>query len=202
MHPDDAHLAHQFLQQVIESPGEIVATELRCVVGDGTVRWVSCEATARRTEDGRIFLDGTTQDINDRKLADLERLKLQEHLLQGQKIESIGRLAGGIAHDFNNMLAVILGHSDVALSDESLPDNILKHFQAIQRAAERSADLTRQLLTFARRQMAPPQLVNLNVTIPAMLRMLERLIGKHIHLEWAPAEQNCTVYIDPSQADQ
>lgn len=141
-------------------------------------------------------------DITDRKRAEEEKEKLQAQLLQSQKMESVGRLAGGIAHDFNNMLSVILGHTEMLL-DRLKPDDPLLHdLRKIHTAAERSADLTRQLLAFARKQTIAPQVLDLNATVRGMLDMLRRLIGEDIDLAWMPGADAGRVRMDPSQIDQ
>ncbi len=131
-----------------------------------------------------------------------EHEKLQAQLLHSQKMEMVGQLAGGIAHDFNNMLGVILGHVEMALSEKKLSQSIQADLDAIQRAAKRSADLTRQLLAFARKQIAMPHILDLNSTVEGMLSMLRRLIGENISLDWRPTAGQTLVKIDPSQLDQ
>ncbi len=134
-----------------------------------------------------------------------EHLRMSEMLQQAQKMESVGRLAGGVAHDFNNMLGVILGHAELALkqleqSEASEPLRV--RFSEIYKAAERSANLTRQLLAFARKQAVTPEILDLNETVTTMIKMLQRLIGENIDLLWRPAENIDAVLIDPSQVDQ
>jgi two-component system cell cycle sensor histidine kinase/response regulator CckA len=131
-----------------------------------------------------------------------EKRKLEEQLVQAQKLEAVGRLAGGVAHDFNNMLNVIIGHAELALDrlNPSRPEFV--DLQEIRKAAERSADLTRQLLTFARRQTVVPKVLDLNATVQGMLKMLRRLIGEQIDLEWLPGQEMWPVKMDPSQIDQ
>ena len=131
-----------------------------------------------------------------------EREKLQAQLLHSQKMEMVGQLAGGIAHDFNNMLGVILGYAEMALNEKNLSQAIHTDLEAIQRAATRSADLTKQLLAFARKQIAMPIILDLNSTIEGMLSMLRRLIGENISLDWIPTAEQTRVKIDPSQLDQ
>jgi len=131
-----------------------------------------------------------------------EQLTLEQQYYQSQKMESVGRLAGGIAHDFNNMLNVILGNAELALEDIP-PDSPLRtDLVEIQAAARRSADLTRQLLAFARKQTVAPQTLDLNATVAGMLKILRRLIGENIELVWLPGGQLWPVKIDPSQVDQ
>lgn len=141
------------------------------------------------------YLFGIAEDIT-------ERRRLEEQLHQAQKMESIGRLAGGVAHDFNNMLGVIIGNTDIALSqiDTTLP--LYRRLQDIRYAAERSAELTRQLLAFARKQAVTPKLLDLNKTVPEMIKMLRILIGEHINLVWRSAPDAWKISIDPSQMDQ
>lgn len=202
VHPDDLPALQMALNHAITNPGNAQSIDIRCRLPDGSERWMYLEGTASVSPGGQILLRGIIQDVDDRKRADLERSSLQAQLLQAQKIESIGRLAGGIAHDFNNMLAVILGHSEVALIDTAVSEQQQKHLHAIKRAGERSAELTRQLLTFARRQAAVPQVLDLNESIVQMLMMLERLIGRNIELVWKPGRHSVKVCIDPVQMDQ
>jgi PAS domain S-box-containing protein len=131
-----------------------------------------------------------------------ETLTLESRLRQAQKLESVGRLAGGVAHDFNNMLSVILGHTELAMADMDPAQPLFSTLQEIQKAAERSADLTRQLLAFARKQTVAPRILNLNKTVEGMLRMLRRLIGEDIDLAWLPGKNQWPVKLDPSQIDQ
>ncbi|MFZ3044567.1 MAG: ATP-binding protein, partial [Desulfatirhabdiaceae bacterium] len=142
------------------------------------------------------------QDITDRKTAEKEKLELEAQLRQAQKMEAIGRLAGGVAHDFNNMLSIILGNSEIIMDDMSQTSPFLSNLQEIHKAAERSTNLTRQLLAFARRQTIEPKILNLNQVVADMLKMLQRLIGEDITLAWLPASELWTVKIDPSQVDQ
>jgi PAS domain S-box-containing protein len=127
---------------------------------------------------------------------------LEAQLQQAQKMESVGRLAGGVAHDFNNMLGVILGHTELALLKTRLESPLFADLNQIKNAAKRSADLTRQLLGFARWQAAAPKVIDLNDVIPGMLAMLRRLIGENINLQWMPGPNLPPVKIDPGQIDQ
>ncbi|HDR05889.1 MAG TPA: response regulator, partial [Candidatus Marinimicrobia bacterium] len=138
----------------------------------------------------------------DRKKAETAQEKLQNQLIQAQKMESIGKLAGGVAHDFNNMLSVITGFADIALQESELSASLRSYILEIRRAALRSAELTRQLLTFARKQSIDLKILHINRVIEDMLKMLRRLIGENIKLIWKPGDFIWTVKMDPVQLDQ
>ncbi len=131
-----------------------------------------------------------------------DKSALESQLRQAQKMESVGRLAGGVAHDFNNMLGVILGHAEMALELENESEPLLNNLTEIRKAAERSANLTRQLLAFARKQTVSPKVLDLNETIGGMYNMLRRLIGENITLGWHPGSDLWPIRMDPSQIDQ
>ena len=123
-------------------------------------------------------------------------------LAQAQKMESVGRLAGGVAHDFNNMLGVIMGHVEFALRETPKDAPLHEDLQEILKAAARSADLTRQLLAFARKQEVVPRVMDVNAVVTDSLNMLERLIGEDIEMSWQPQADLWPILMDPSQLDQ
>ena len=151
---------------------------------------------------GIIGIFGIARDITERVQAEREKTKLESQLIQSQKMESVGLLAGGVAHDFNNMLTIINGHTQLALMNLEPTSPLQDNLQEILKAAGRSADLTRQLLAFARKQTIAPKVLVLNETTSSMLKMLQRLIGEDIHLNWHPATKLWQVNVDPSQLDQ
>ena len=159
---------------------------------DRAIRWI----------DGRMVRLQIATDITRLKELEQERIQAEMQLRQAQKMESVGRLAGGVAHDFNNMLGVIIGHAELALEqvNPSLPMHA--YLMEIYNAARRSAGLTRQLLAFARKQTILPRVLDLNDTITGMLKMLRRLIGEDIDLDWSPGANLWPVKIDPAQIDQ
>ena len=159
-------------------------------------------AMPRLGNDGEVVsLIHVIRDITERKTVEEEKTKLESQLHQAQKMESIGSLAGGVAHDFNNKLSVILGCTYLAFTEED-PVQLKTFLEEIRKAAEQSADLTRQLLAFARKQTIAPKVLDLNETVTGMLKMLNRLIGEDIHLTWQPAPDLWLLKFDPSQVDQ
>jgi two-component system, cell cycle sensor histidine kinase and response regulator CckA len=169
----------------------------------GKSGWYSSVYSPHRDPHGDIVgVIGIIRDITGRKRAQAEREELEARLLQAQKMESVGRLAGGVAHDFNNMLSVILGHSELALRQLRPSDQLYQDIDEIRKAGQRSADLTRQLLAFARKQTIQPQILDLNGTIAGMLKMLGRLIGEDIEMVWMPCDNLWHVMMDPAQLDQ
>ena len=141
-------------------------------------------------------------DITQRKRAEAEKNTLQLQLAQAQKVESIGRLAGGVAHDFNNLLNVIMGHSGLVLRGLKRGDPAAKSLMKVQRAAEKAAELTQQLLAFSREQALRPRILDLNSVVGESEKMLRRLIREDINLVVVPGSGLGLVKADPAQIDQ
>ena len=131
-----------------------------------------------------------------------QKQQLEEQLRQSQKMEALGRLAGGVAHDFNNLLTVIKGHSDMLLERVKPPDPLFANSEQIQKAANRAASLTRQLLAFSRRQVLQPRVVDLNALIKDMGPFLKRLIREDIQFDLQLGEGLARVKADPGQLEQ
>lgn len=199
VHPEDREAA----VSAILKQGSVLGHEFEFRRKDGGTIWVSLSARAVRDEGGRVlFIQGFVTDITARRQAEMERARLEEQFLQAQKMESVGRLAGGVAHDFNNMLQAILGNAALALEELPSDSPVRESLEEIQKSAQRSADLTRQLLAFARKQTISPRVLDLNGTITGMLKMLQRLIGEDVQLQWVPGVGLWPVRMDPSQVDQ
>lgn len=148
------------------------------------------------------FLAVTLRDISARRGAEEALRESELQLSQAQKMEAVGRLAGGIAHDFNNLLTAIIGYSDLLL-DELNPEHTARHdAQEILRAAERAGGLTRQLLTFSRRQILQPESIDLNAVVADIDRMMRRLIGESIELVTLQDGELRPVIADPGQVEQ
>ena len=154
------------------------------------------------TIENRKYILSLVRDITERKQAEEERESLHVQLAHAQKMESIGRLAGGIAHDFNNMLGVILGNTEFAMQQVESGSQVYQDLNEIKAAANKSADLTRQLLAFARKQIVMPKQVDLNSVVSSMLDMLKRIIGEDIELIWTKGASLWPIRIDPGQIDQ
>jgi PAS domain S-box-containing protein len=188
--------------RMAETGESIPASELQLMRRDGSVIPVySSHALVRVPQrDPELFCIDI--DLTDRKQAEEERERLQGQLTQAQKMESVGRLAGGVAHDFNNMLAVILGYVELAMEQVGEEGSLHDSLEQVKIAAQRSADLIRQLLAFARKQTVTPKVLDCNETVEGMLKLLRRLIGEDIDLTWRPGRDLWPVLMDQSQFDQ
>jgi PAS domain S-box-containing protein len=145
---------------------------------------------------------GSVADLVALALESSERNRLENQLAQSQKMDSIGRLAGGVAHDFNNLLTAMLGNLEFAKAGLSPNDPLLVELEEIEKAAHRATELTRQLLTFARRQVVQPVVADLNALTRGADKLLRRLIGEDIELVTLLESDRTTVRIDPSQFEQ
>ncbi|VTR96150.1 multi-sensor hybrid histidine kinase : PAS/PAC sensor hybrid histidine kinase OS=uncultured bacterium GN=ACD_75C00374G0005 PE=4 SV=1: PAS_4: PAS_3: PAS_8: PAS_3: HisKA: HATPase_c: Response_reg [Gemmata massiliana] len=138
---------------------------------------------------------GFVSDVTDRK-------RLEEQFRQAQKMEAVGQLAGGVAHDFNNLLTVINGYSDLILTALHAHDPARPMVEAVRKAGDRAADLTRQLLAFGRQQMLQPRVLDLNGVVGDTAQMLRRLIGEDVELVTRPGDPLLLVRADPGQVNQ
>lgn len=157
------------------------------------------------TKDSVLHLEGVAAYISGalmRKWSEEENVDLENKLHQAQKMELVGRLAGGVAHDFNNMLCIITGYAALGLSETDSGDPLNSYLHEISKAADRSANFTRQLLAFARKQTIAPRVIELNDIIANMLKMLQRVIGEDVNLYWQPGTTIWPLKMDPSQVDQ
>ena len=163
-------------------------------LADGSIKDVEI-FTSRVDINGKSMLHSVIHDVT-------EHRQLEEQYRQAQKMESVGRLAGGVAHDYNNMLGVILGYTDLALQKVGSSQPLRSYLEAIHNAAKRSADITRQLLMFARKQSVSLKIVDVNDIAESMIKMLRHLIGEDIDLVWLPQGNLPPVKMDPSQIEQ
>lgn len=201
IHPEDRTWVPELCHN-LTSRGKEHSLEYRLMAKDGGIVWVNDLVSVEMQEGLPVFMRGIMIDITEHKQSQEERTRLEAQLQQSQKMESVGRLAGGVAHDFNNMLTIILGRSELALIKTDPSQPLHANLTEIHVAAERSADLTRQLLAFARKQTIAPKTLDLNETVAEMLKILQRLIGEGIQLTWQPKSKLWPVRMDPSQIDQ
>ncbi len=196
IHPDDLAMCRNFFEKTLIAGKKQTSPEYRVKYSDSRWRWHVSSGSPVKDEDGQItgFI-GIARDVT-------EQVTLRDQLLQSQKVEAVGQLAGGVAHDFNNMLGVILGNAELALTKLTPGDPLFKRLNQIIDAAQRSAEVTRQLLAFARRQTVAPKVLDLNISVAGMLQMLERLLGEDIDIAWRPGSDLWQLRIDPSQLDQ
>lgn len=170
---------------------------------DGATFPVIIEDRPLRDSEGRIIgIRSTIQDITERKRGEEEMATLQEQLRQSQKMEAIGRLAGGIVHDFNNLLTVIRGYSQLSLMELKEGDHLKGNLEEVKRATERASDLIRQLLAFSRRQTMEVRVLDLNILLQNLNKMLRRVIGEDIELVTRLADDLGRVKVDPGQIEQ
>lgn len=165
--------------------------------------WLDTLLIPERSADGAVVaVLASSRDITERKRATAAQERLQEQLRQSQKMEAIGRLAGGVAHDFNNILTGINGYAEMVLeglrAEDPLRDDVLE----LRRAGERASELVVQLLAFSRNQVIRPQVIQANDILAGSQRMIQRIIGEDIWLEFLPDRQLWPVRADPNQLDQ
>jgi len=195
MHPSDrAEMSAAFARA--SAAHEPWSFDFRLRRPDGRICWLRDIATPVRARDpDRVIWNGVMVDITDQR-------RMQEELLQSQKMDSLGRLAGGVAHDFNNLLTVIRGFADVLSTQFAEEDPRLGEVREIRGAADRATSLTRQLLAVSRRQVLVTREVDLNLLIQEMERMLGRVIGENITVITVPGRDLGWVRADPSQLEQ
>lgn len=163
---------------------------------EGTSRVVETTISPVRDKTGKIVnYVSVDRDVT-------EHVHMAEQLQRAQKMESVGRLAGGVAHDFNNMLQIILGHVELALDTVDADNPIVQDLQAIEQATRTSSELTRKLLTFARRQTISPQALDLNAVLTDMLEQQKKASDKDIEWVWHPKKELWPVMMDVAQVKQ
>ncbi len=168
---------------------------------EGRVFPVEVKANYFRLNNRAIYL-GNIRDITEKIEGEKERQKLESQLRQSQKMEAVGRLAGGVAHDYNNALSVIMGFTELAMETVDPAGSLHENLNEVLTAANRAADITRQLLAFARKQTISPRTLDLNESVGSLLKMLRHLIGEDIDLAWLPGKTIWSIKMDPSQLDQ
>jgi two-component system cell cycle sensor histidine kinase/response regulator CckA len=203
IHPEELPMEQAAICQLVNNEISTYTKEKRYYNGTGTIVWVKVTMNlVRDIYNDPDFFISIIEDITSQKTKEAKQISLTEQLHQAQKTEAIGKLAGGISHDFNNMLGVIIGQAEWLTNKLEPASPLMDHIQSITKAAEHSAKLTRQLLTFARKQTIEPKVLNLNKSVSAMMDMLKQLIGESIQVTWDPEQDLWPVRVDPTQIDQ
>jgi two-component system, cell cycle sensor histidine kinase and response regulator CckA len=192
--PETAALVMEHDQRVIASGASLTSEEVGTAAG--MTRTYLSTKSAQRDDHGRVIgLIGIARDITELK-------HLEDQFRQAQKMEAVGRLAGGVAHDFNNLLTVINGNADLIAQQLRHDAQGSELLAEIQQAGTRAANLTSQLLAFSRKQVLQPRVVDLNVVLDALWKMLLRLIGEDVVLSFVAAPDLGLARIDPGQFEQ
>jgi PAS domain S-box-containing protein len=195
IHPDDQPAVKQAADEAKET-GIGRRVEYRIRHKNGEWRVLESTASAVRNDNGEVEkLIIVNRDIT-------ERRHLEQQLLLSQRLEAVGKLSGGIAHDFNNILGVIIGYSEALLQKMGADDPMREAVDEIEKAGQRAAALTQQLLAFSRKQVLEPKILDLNSIVADVEKMLRRLIGADVNLEITPSPTLERVKADRGQIEQ
>ncbi len=199
IHPEDQAAVMEAFARVLREGSAIV--QYRHRHRDGSWVWLEAHGSNQVDNPDIRGIVVNAHDITDRKRAEQDRAGLEDQLRQAMKMEAVGRLAGGVAHDFNNMLGAILGHAELAIQSADR-EAVNENLEEIRHAAERSAELTRQLLAFARKQTVVPRPLDLNAHVVRLSRLLRPLLGEDVELLVRADADLEPVWMDPAQLDQ
>ena len=193
--PEDLQQVRKMMKQGNDRRGGSPTYDFKIVTKDG--RPLVLEVSARPiVQDGQpVGMQGIARDVTERK-------QLEAQFRQAQKMEAVGRLAGGVAHDFNNLLLVVRGYSELSLARLGPHESLRTNLEEIQKAADRAASLTQQLLAFSRQQVLQPKVLDLNTVVTDAEKMLRRLIGEDIEVVAELAPELGPVMSDPGRIEQ
>jgi signal transduction histidine kinase len=202
VHPDSRERVRTFLEHLMRQQ-TVGAAEEVCLVGDTIMAWVNLRGSwIRENANSARICMVMVEDITERRKTEEALRETEVRLQRGQRLEAIGMFAGGIAHDFNNLLAVIFGCCERLLNEEQLRGDSRGYAEEILQTTKTAADLTRQLLTFARRQPRGDQVIEVNKLVTETAGLLQRLIGPRIKLETELVSDAGRVRANPSQLQQ
>ena len=202
VHAEDRPRLAAALQQLSAAPDGVLSLEVRARHRDGTHPWIEAVLTNLFDEPAVGAIVVNFRDISDRKRNEHEKAQLTEQVQQSQKMEALGRLAGGVAHDFNNLLTAILGYAELIREGLGADHPLAQDARELTAAGERATALTSQLLTFSRRQIIEPHLLDLNLTLERSQNLLARLLGEDVELSLRLAPDLWRTQVDPTQIDQ
>ena len=195
IHPDDVDLVTARMGGTLAHPGEAITAEVRFRHADGGYRVMEGVGVNRLDDPSVGAIVVNARDITDRR-------RLEDQLRHSQKMEAVGQLAGGVAHDFNNLLTAILGYCNLLLDELDANSPLRADLEEIRSAGDRAAALTRQLLAFSRRQMLQPQVVDVNLLVQQMEKLLRRMLTGSVELATDLAPGVDSVKVDPSSIEQ
>jgi PAS domain S-box-containing protein len=203
IHPEDKEFVVSGIYRFLESREQAWKGEYRYICADGSFAAVIDRRIVVRDERGTpLRMVGALLDITERRQTEKALVESEQRLQQSQKMEALGTLTGGVAHDFNNLLTAIIGNTQLALSKLEANDPLRARLTEIEKATNRAAILTRQLLAFSRRQHLERRPVNLNETISEIMKLLQRIIGEDVEISLKCAPGLAAVFADPAQIEQ
>jgi PAS domain S-box-containing protein len=195
VHPDDRQFVTRSVERALKE-GEPLDYEFRILLPDGRVRWIADQGRVGRDAEGRPrYLTGVCMDVTERRSS-------EERLRQAHRMESVGRLAGGVAHETNNQMSVVLGAAGFVLARSDVPDDVRADVELIRKAAERTSNVTAQLLAFSRRQILRPVALDLNALLESWETLLRRVMGEDCTVLLRPGEAVAPIQADPGQLEQ
>src|ERR1700693_1201940 len=195
IYPEDREIVLA-AENLFQETHDLFQAEYRMCARDGRCLWFRDEGVLLKQSEGRgLLMQGVMYEITERK-------RLEDELRHSQKMEAVGQLAGGVAHDFNNLLMLIQAHNEHLRDYLAADDPARKDALQIENAVTRAASLTAQLLTFSRKQVLRPKILDLNAVLADVGKMLHRLIGENIEVHIVPASSPSRVKADPGQIEQ